>query len=93
MADFGSKTSNARGLASEPVAITPNDTATSLNEHDLLFVGGSGDITITPIGGDTAVAGDKVTFSSVAAGWFPVPCIKVWSTGTAATGIVGCSQG
>jgi len=80
---------NAAGLAINPVAITPNNTATNLNEHDILYVGGDGNLEITPMG---AAISTKIVFTGVAKGFFPIPVLKVWATLTTATGIIGLTQ-
>lgn len=46
-----------------------------------LYIGVAGDVKVTTVGGSI------VTFTSVAAGIFPVECKRVWATGTTATGI------
>jgi len=84
---------NAKGLAIAPVAITPDDTAANLNDYDLLWIGGAGNIVITPWPEDPeATVPTKLTIA-VPAGAFPTPVTKVWATNTTATGIYGCLQG
>jgi hypothetical protein len=53
------------------------------NEGCVLYIGGTGDLTIT------TVSGDVVTLFGLPTGMFvPVQTIKVWATGTSATKIV-----
>ena len=53
------------------------------NNGCVLYIGESGDLTVDTITGD-----EKVLFSSVPIGFFPVQVKKIWSTGTAAKDIV-----
>jgi hypothetical protein len=67
------------------VAVTPSDT---LNDPGGpfagLYTGSGGNIKITdPVGNSTVLAG---TAAGVV---LPIRCVRVWSTGTAATGVVG----
>lgn len=49
-----------------------------------LYVSGAGDVKVVTIGGSTVV------FAAVPAGTIlPVACVRVFSTGTTATGLVG----
>jgi len=83
---------NAMGLCLNPTSITPDDIAANLNEHDIISVGVAGDLEVTPLGGDTDVAGDKQVIP-VQAGFNPIPVIKIWNNSTTATGIFGYEQG
>lgn len=49
----------------------------------LLYIGGAGNVRVLTTGND------DVTFTAVAAGFFPVQVIRVFSTGTTATNIIG----
>jgi hypothetical protein len=65
-------------------AVTPNDSADLPFAYRGVYVGGSGDLKVTLYDGDT------VTFVSLAAGLVhPIRCVRVWSTGTTATSIIG----
>ena len=75
--------------AGRAAAVTPSDTVNipavtgGVNNGCVLYVGGSGDIKVTTIGGD------DVTFVGIPAGTFiPVHVIRVWSTGTTSTDII-----
>jgi hypothetical protein len=53
------------------------------NNGCVIYVGGSGDIEVTTVGGD------RVNFTGILAGQFiPVQVMKVWTTGTNATNIL-----
>jgi hypothetical protein len=66
------------------VSITPHDTNYLAKPIRALYVGASGDVKITDL------AGTAITLVGLAAGVFhPVCAIRVYSTGTTATGIVG----
>jgi len=69
--------------ASRAVEITPSDSSDVTQELRALSISVAGALKVTTAGGDT------VTFANVPAGIFPVRCKRIWSTGTAATGIVG----
>ena len=75
--------------AGRAAAVTPSDTVNipsvtgGVNNGCVLYVGGTGTLKVTTIGGD------DVTFTGVPAGTFiPVHVVRVWSTGTSATSIV-----
>ena len=75
--------------AGRAAAVTPSDTVNipavtgGTNNGCVLYVGGTGTLKVTTIGGD------DVTFVGVLAGTFlPVHVLRVWSTGTTATNIV-----
>lgn len=70
-------------------AVTPSDTVNipavtgGTNNGCVLYVGGSGNIKVTTVGGD------DVVFVGLSAGQFvPVQVKRVWSTSTTATNIV-----
>ena len=67
------------------VAITPSDTADLGILAKRLYVGGTGAIKVDMANGDT------ITFAAVPVGVFDPGCKirKVYSTGTAATNIIG----
>lgn len=65
------------------VALTPNDGA-DLAQMMEVWVGGAGNVQFTPAGGQSPIV------AAVAAGaWLPCQVIRVWSTGTTATGLIG----
>lgn len=64
-------------------AITPNDGADLATTTRGLYIGGTGDIKLTFSGGAT------VTLTNVAPGIWPFQAVRVFATGTTATGIVG----
>lgn len=74
------RNANATVSAHGAVAVTPND-STELPVPRSLYVGVSGDIKVT------MVDGQDVVFENVPVGIFPIQALKVWSTGTTATGI------
>jgi hypothetical protein len=49
----------------------------------LLYIGGTGNVRVLTTGND------DVTFTAVAAGFFPVQVVRVFATGTTATNIIG----
>jgi len=70
-------------------AVTPSDTVNipavtgGTNNGCVLYVGGAGNLKVLTIGGD------EVTFTAVPVGTFvPVQVLRVFATGTTATGIV-----
>lgn len=55
----------------------------NLPTPSVIYVGGAGDVKVT------TAQGDEVTFGGLAAGQvIPVQVIRVWSTGTTATGLL-----
>lgn len=75
---------NPRPLAlfGTAVAITPSDTLA--NAFSAIYVGVTGDITLTPAGQTTAVL-----FKAVPVGILPVACSAIAATGTTASQLVG----
>jgi hypothetical protein len=64
-------------------AITPSNSA-NLANVSVVYVGGAGNVRVT------TAQGDDVTFSSLLAGTVvPVQVLKVWSTSTTATNLIG----
>lgn len=64
-------------------AVTPDDANDLANAAIKgLYVGGTGNIKVTTVRGDT------VTFNSVPVGFFDVAVKRVFSTGTTATNII-----
>lgn len=64
-------------------AITPSDSANLPQTYKAIYVGGTGDVKVVTIAGDT------VTFAAVPVGILPVVCTKVFATDTTATNLVG----
>lgn len=70
--------------ASHAAAITPHNTNNLANATRGIYVGGAGNLKVDMIGGEA------VTFTALAVGVIhPIAAIKVYSTGTTCTGIVG----
>lgn len=63
-------------------AVTPNDDNDLPNRPRALYIGGTGDLRLTDMGGTT------VSFVSVAVGYHPLRPTRVLATGTTATSIV-----
>lgn len=71
-------------LPDRAVGITPSDSS-DLAQPVSVYVGGGGAVKVTPAGAAT-----PVTFVGLTAGQLvPVQVIRVWATGTTATGLVG----
>ena len=66
--------------AEHGATVTPSDT-TVFSTPSTLYVGVSGDLNITTVGGETIV------YSNVPVGFFPVICTQVKATSTTATSI------
>ena len=79
--------SNERSMqapAGHAPLITPNDTTDLPYITRAIYVGGTGDVKLTTVGGET------VTFASVPAGTvLPIRVARVLATGTTATAILG----
>jgi hypothetical protein len=72
------------GPFNHAVAITPNDSTDLATTAQAIYVGGAGALKVITAGGDT------VTFAAVPAGTtLRLRVTRVFSTGTAATSIVG----
>ena len=71
--------------ASDPahhaVAVVPSDTADLPAASTALYVGGSGSLKVTMLGGEI------LTFANVPVGWLPIRVTRVW-TSTTATNII-----
>lgn len=65
------------------VAITPSDSTDLVNVSRAIYVGGAGNLVVTPYGG-----GSNVTLAVVAGAVLPIRVSRVLSTGTTATGLV-----
>jgi len=81
---FSAHSVGVDGPAVHAFSVTPNDSVDLTYVTRGLYVGASGDVKVTVHGGEA------VTFVDLAAGVIhPLRVTRVWSTGTAATGIVG----
>lgn len=70
--------------ARRAVLVTPSDVANLPNAAFFLYIGGAGNVRVTTIGGD------DIVFTALPVGTIlPVQVLKVWSTNTTATLIVG----
>lgn len=82
--DFANHATGLSGPSDNADAITPSDGADLANSTRALYVGGSGNISVVMVGGQT------VTFSNVQAGSvLPIRVKRVRSTNTTATLILG----
>ena len=63
-------------------AVTPSDTTDLFTASTALFVGGTGNMRVTMLGGGI------VTFTGLPVGWHPIRVTRVWATNTTATNIV-----
>ena len=74
------------GVANNAVAITPNDSTDLSVTTNRLYVGGAGALVVRLIGDPST----NVTFAAVPAGTtLPIRVVRVLSSGTAASSIVG----
>lgn len=64
-------------------AVTPSDTVDLTDPVSALYIGGTGALKVDMANGDT------VTFAAVPVGVFHIAVTRVYSTGTAATNIIG----
>ena len=64
--------------------VTPSDTTDLANATTAIYVGGTGNIQVTMLGGETVI------FSNVPVGWQPIRVTRIWATNTTATTIVAC---
>lgn len=80
IATFGDP--RASDPAHHAAAVMPNDAADLSAASTAIFVGGSGNLRVTMLGGEI------VTFAGVPVGWHPIRVMRVWSTSTTATNIV-----
>ena len=71
------------GLPLEAFAITPSDSADLATHVRRIWVGTAGNIKIT------TPAGNDVTYTNVPAGYWDRTAVRVWSTGTTASGLIG----
>jgi hypothetical protein len=68
--------------AHHAMAVTPSNTNDLPAASTAIYVGGSGNLRVTMLGGEL------VTFTGLAAGWHPIRVTRVWATSTTATNIV-----
>lgn len=73
---------NLSGVFTGGAAVTPHDTNLLARPAKSLYIGGTGAVKVT------TQDGTDLTFAAVAVGFFPVRCIRVFSTGTTATNII-----
>ncbi|MFM9871991.1 MAG: hypothetical protein ACKVQS_00840 [Fimbriimonadaceae bacterium] len=64
-------------------AVTPSDTADLAQVTRGVYVGGAGALKVTLAGGST------VTFTGLTAGIWPFEVVRIFATGTTATGLIG----
>lgn len=83
MADaFESNSSALDSPAAYAASVTPNDSTDLAASSRALYIGTSGDVKVTTVGGN------DVTFANVPVGVLPIRVKRVWATGTSATGII-----
>jgi hypothetical protein len=73
---------NASDPAHHAVAVTPNGAVDLPAASTAIFIGGSGNLRVTMLGGEV------VTFTGLPVGWHPIRVTRVWSSSTTATNIV-----
>ena len=80
-------------LASAAYAVTPNDGTDLPSTAFGLYIGTGGTLKVD-CGNDPGTQSERVTvsFAAVAAGFLPLKVIRVYATGTAATGIVAFEE-
>jgi len=71
------------GPADNQVSVTPSDTADLAYVSRALFIGGAGNIVVTPASGQA-----NVTYTCPAGMILPIRAARVLATGTTATNIV-----
>ena len=69
--------------AAHAAAVSPSDSTDLTNAARALWIGGTGDVVLDTVGGETSI-----TFKAVPVGWLQVRSQRVRSTGTTATNIV-----
>ena len=67
--------------AHHAVTVAPSDTNDLPAASTAIFVGGTGNLKVTMLGGEI------LTFNNGPVGWHPIRATRVW-TGTTATGVV-----
>jgi hypothetical protein len=85
MDSYKTRASSLQSPAIRLEEVTPSDTGDLAQACRAINVAETGAVRVTTVGGDTATV-------FVAAGTtFPVRAVRVWATGTTATGIVALS--
>lgn len=82
---FKSHTSGMRDPINSAAAVTPDDAADLAQVTRAIYVGETGDLRVTLISGEVAI------FVAAGSGWHPIRVMRVWATGTTATGLLACS--
>lgn len=82
--DYASHAAGLDAPIEHAAAVTPSDTVDLATASRALYVGSTGDLRVTTVGGDT------VTFADVPVGWHPIRARRVLATSTTATDIVAC---
>ena len=81
---YASHASGLESPGSHAFAVTPNNDADLAVVTRGVYVGGTGTLKVTMLGGE------EVTFTGLAAGMIhPIRASRIWSTGTSATGVIG----
>jgi hypothetical protein len=79
-------------LASGGAAVTPND-GTDLGSVSYgLWIGGAGTLKVDCASGKAGTPGRSTFATTVPVGFFPFKVIRVYATGTTATGITALSE-
>lgn len=83
----------ANPVASAAYAVTPADGADLPSTAFGLYIGVAGTLKVD-CGNDAGTQTDRVTvtFANVAAGFLPLKVVRVYATGTSATGIVAFEE-
>jgi hypothetical protein len=80
---FSSQSPGIGSPAYNAIAVAPNDGADLANASRSIYVGVTGDLTVTMLG-----TGTQILFKAVPVGILPIRVARVWATGTTATQIV-----
>lgn len=80
---FSNLTEGMTSPADNLIAITPSDSTDLAQDSRAIYVGGAGNLVVTP-----AAGGSNVTLAVVAGSILPIRVRRVLSTGTTATGLV-----
>lgn len=84
MSDYNKHIKRLDSPAYNAFAISPSDSSNLSQQTRGIYVGGDGNLKVTTAGGDT------VTFQNAVAGTvLPVRAIKVFNSGSSATGLIG----
>ena len=82
----------AQSLASGGAAVTPSDTTDLGFVANGLWIGVAGTLKVDCAEGPAGTPGRTTFATTVPAGFFPFKVIRVYATGTAATGIVAAFE-